>query len=344
MLILKKHVNLKKDFELIKKDSYSIKKSLNSHTEDVCNIKRDSYYNKKSINYRKKGICVIKRELGYIKKINNYHKKKIRASKIVKITITKKELDKSINKICSISRRIINTNKVLNLVRKMVHANRDRIIYTDYTIRYMKVCLQIAKNQLYLVSKEMNDIEKSTPVKIDTFVRLQKNDVLLSKDMEIILKKFLYNHFLDRKFGGKRLGENKIKLVSPNKKIKSKIKIDNNGISVNFRKIDDLIRCYSEICMNTHSIMIENIYCEIEYHTKKIINKMSYTEITNDKIITYSISEVISRNINKNVICTKEEMYYDGLRDILNNEIIYCIGELSKKIAQNKIKSAHTNY
>ena len=53
--------------------------------------------------------------------------------------------------------------------------------------------------------------------------------------------------------------------------------------------------------MNTHSIMTENIYCEIQYHLKKIINKMSYTEITNDKIITYSISEVIARNINKNV-------------------------------------------
>ena len=83
--------------------------------------------------------------------------------------------------------------------------------------------------------------------------------------------------------------------------------------------------------MNTHSIMTENIYCEIQYHPKKIINKMSYTEITNDKIKTYSISEVIPRNINKNVIYTKEKMYYDDLRDILNNEIIYCISELCKK-------------
>ena len=29
---------------------------------------------------------------------------------------------------------------------------------------------------------------------------------------------------------------------------------------------------------------------------------------------------------------TKEEMYYDNLRDILNNEIIYCIGDLCKRI------------
>ena len=101
---------------------------------------------------------------------------------------------------------------------------------------YTKVCLQIVKNQLNLVIKEINDNEKSTPVRIDTFVRVQKNYMLSTKDLEIILKKFLYDQFLDRKFSGKRLGENKIKLVSPNKKIKSKIKIDNNGVSVNFRK------------------------------------------------------------------------------------------------------------
>ena len=278
------HDNIEKDMQLIKKDSYLIKKSLNSHIEDVCNIKRDSYYNKKSVNYLKKNICNIKREISHIEKTINYRKKKICAIKLVKSTdITKKELDKSITKICSISGKLSNTNKELNLVRKRVHANRDNVIYAAYTMCYTKVCLQIVKNQLNLSIKEINDIEKSTPVKTDTFVRVQKNYMLLTKDMEIILKKLLYDQFLDRKFSGKRLGENKIKLVSPNKKIKSKIKIDNNGVSVNFRKIDDLIKCCSQINMNTHSIMIENIYCEIEHHAKEIINKMSYTGITNDK-------------------------------------------------------------
>ena len=223
--------------QLIKKDSYLIKKSLNSHIEDVCNIKRDSYYNKKSINYRKKDICNIKIEISHIEKTINYRKKKICAIKLVKSTdITKKELDKSITKICSISSKLINTNKELNVVRKRVHDNRDNVICTAYTMCYTKVCLQIVKNQLNLVIKEINDNEKSTPVRIDTFVRVQKNYMLSTKDMEIILKKFLYDQFLDRKFSGKRLGENKIKLVSHNKKIKSKIKIDNNGVSVNFRK------------------------------------------------------------------------------------------------------------
>ena len=55
--------------QLIKKDSYLIKNSLNSHIEDVCNIKRDSYYNKKIINYRKKDICNIKIEISHIERL-----------------------------------------------------------------------------------------------------------------------------------------------------------------------------------------------------------------------------------------------------------------------------------
>ena len=62
----------------------------------------------------------------------------------------------------------------------------------------------------------------------------------------------------------------------------------------------------------------------------KIHLKMSYTEITNVKIITYLISEVILRKGN-NTIFTKEGMYYNDLRDISNNEIINCIGASCKK-------------
>ena len=43
-------------------------------------------------------------------------------------------------------------------------------------------------------------------------------------------------------------------------------------------------------------------------------------------------------------------MYYDDLKDILNNEIIYCIATLCKKKKKNRIekkdriKSAYANY
>ena len=87
---------------------------------------------------------------------------------------------------------------------------------------------------------------------------------------------------------------------------------------------------YVEITMNVDIIIIEIVNSVIAPCIHKITNGMSYTEIAKDKILTYSISEVTCRS-NKNVIYTKEEMYYNDLRDIVNNEIIYCIGELCKK-------------
>ena len=62
---------------------------------------------------------------------------------------------------------------------------------------------------------------------------------------------------------------------------------------------------FTEISINIISIITENVYSEIKPLLHKITNKMSYTEITNDKIITYSISEVICKKY-KNVIFTKE--------------------------------------
>ena len=66
-------------------------------------------------------------------------------------------------------------------------------------------------------------------------------------------------------------------------------------------------------------------------HTEKTVDKRAYTEISNDKIITYSQSKIICRVI-ANKIYIKEELYYDNLRDILNNEIIMCIREIWKYI------------
>ena len=40
---------------------------------------------------------------------------------------------------------------------------------------------------------------------------------------------------------------------------------------------------------------------------KKTIDRKSYTEIFNDKLLTYSISNVTYRR-NSNTICTKEEI------------------------------------
>ena len=171
-------------------------------------------------------------------------------------------------------------------------------------------------------------------MKVDNTIRLQRNYVLFNRDMEMILQNFQYRHFLYPELIGNKINANKIKLISSNKKIKSTINVDKNELSVIFRKKGNLSRYYTEVSINIISIIIENVYSEIKPLLHRITNKVSYTEITNDKIITYSISEVICKKY-KNVIFTKEEMYYNDLRDILNNEIIYCIGDLCKK---NKIE------
>ena len=68
-------------------------------------------------------------------------------------------------------------------------------------------------------------------------------------------------------------------------------------------------------------------------HMKKTIDNKTYTEIFNDKIVTYSISHVTCRK-NSNTIYTKEVMNYNDLRAI-NHEILYCVKilyiEINKK-------------
>ena len=50
----------------------------------------------------------------------------------------------------------------------------------------------------------------------------------LDLDMEMLLKKFQYEQFLSHNLLVNRLNANKIKLISPNKKIKSTINTDKN--------------------------------------------------------------------------------------------------------------------
>ena len=66
-----------------------------------------------------------------------------------------------------------------------------------------------------------------------------------------------------------------------------------NGVSVIFKRKSKLSIYYTKICINATSIIIENVHSEIVSYSKNncTINKMSYSEITNDK--TYLISEVI---------------------------------------------------
>ena len=58
------------------------------------------------------------------------------------------------------------------------------------------------------------------PVKVDNTVRLQRSFVLFNRNMEMILKNFQYRYFLYPELIVNMINADKIKLISPNKKIK----------------------------------------------------------------------------------------------------------------------------
>ena len=159
----------------------------------------------------------------------------------------------------------------------------------------------------------------------------RKNYMLLARDMEMILRIFVYEQFLSRKFRGKVIGEGEILIVSKNNKVKSETEIANDQIGVTFERNTKSTTYYTEILINTNSIIIENEFSRYIHTLKKTVNNSTYTEIFNDNIITYSISKVV-RRIVINIIYTKKEMYYDNLKDMLNNEIIKCIREICKRV------------
>ena len=86
----------------------------------------------------------------------------------------------------------------------------------------IKVCISINKK----VQGNKKELHKPL-VKIDgisinheIITTLRKNYVLLARDMEMILRKFVHEQFLSRKFRGKVIGEGEILLVSKNNRVK----------------------------------------------------------------------------------------------------------------------------
>ena len=125
-----------------------------------------------------------------INKNINYCKKNIDGIKIMKNKgNTKKQIDNLVNRVFDVSDSLIYTNSLLNLYRKKAHANKVKNVYIYYIVLIMKICLYQSKNQFELLTNEIHSIENNTPVlvKVDNFIRLQKNYVLLNRDMLMIL-------------------------------------------------------------------------------------------------------------------------------------------------------------
>ena len=87
---------------------------------------------------------------------------------------------------------------------------------------------------------------------------LRKNPILLARDMEVILRKFVYEQCLSQTFRSKVSGNGEITLVSRRHRIISLINIVNCKINVTFEKNTNLKRCYTNTHVNNASIIIEN--------------------------------------------------------------------------------------
>ena len=179
--------------------------------------------------------------------------------------------------------------KYIKYIKKVLHKAKK-----DYNST-INIC-KITSNKVLCKKRELHKpTVKNNKITInhELITMLRKNPLLLARDMELILRKFVYEKFLSRKFRGKVSGDGKITLVSRRHRSISLINIVNSKINVAFEKNTNLRRYYTSIHVNNTSIIIENEFSAYNPKTKKTIHKRAYTEISNDKIITYSQSKVV---------------------------------------------------
>ena len=181
---------------------------------------------------------------------------------------------------------------IIKDIKKVVHNAKK-----DYNL-VIRACRVINKNKVQDNSKNKvqgNKKEIHKPIvnnKIDInqekITMLRKNYVLLAKDMELVLRKSIYERFLSRKFRGKATSNGEIMLVSRRHKTNSTINIVNDEVSVIFERNKKLKYYYTEIFVNTNSIIIKNEFIRYCRYSMESVEKSAYTEIFNDKIVTYA--------------------------------------------------------
>ena len=185
-----------------------------------------------------------------------------------------------------------NVSVIIKDIKKVVHNAKK-----DYNL-VIRACRVINKNKVQDNNKNKvqgNKKEIHKPIvnnKIDInqekITMLRKNYVLLAKDMELVLRKSIYERFLSRKFRGKATSNGEIMLVSRRHKINSTINIVNDEISVIFERNKKLKYYYTELFVNTNIIIIKNEFIRYCRYSMESVVKSAYTEIFNDKIMTYA--------------------------------------------------------
>ena len=101
------------------------------------------------------------------------------------------------------------------------------------------------------------DVNIDNTSNTDNTIAIQKNSVLQAKDMEMILKTFICEQFLSKKFNSRRLDKHIVKLVSYDQIIKSKIQVCNDEILVCFEKHKKSINQCVKININSRRVRLE---------------------------------------------------------------------------------------
>ena len=236
---------------------------------------------------------------------NNAYTPKITYVKIEKPNVINniREEIKVLNKdSANIKNKLVITKKCLNIFNKRERVNRDNINNTNVIIQNIKKGLRKAKkdynstinvckividnNKVICKKRELHKpLVKNNKITInhEIITMLRRNNVLLVKDMELVLRKFVYEQFLSRKFRGKVTSNGEITLVSQRHRITSIINIVNSKINVTFEKNTKLKGYYTNIHVNTTGIIIENEFSVYNPHTEKTVDKRAYTEICNQR-------------------------------------------------------------
>ena len=176
-----------------------------------------------------------------------------------------------------------NVSVIIKDIKKVVHNAKK-----DYNL-VIRACRVINKNKVQDNNKnKVQGNKKEIHKPIVNNKMLRKNYVLLAKDMELVLRKSIYERFLSRKFRGKATSNGETMLVSRIHKINSTINIVNDKISVIFERNKTLKYYYTEIFVNTNSIIIKNEFIRYCRYSMESVEKSAYTEIFNDKIVTYA--------------------------------------------------------
>ena len=211
--------DIQKELELIKNESYYIKKNIKSNKKEIGKIKNNALIEK---------VFFVKNE-----KLNIKGNIRNEINELASNTHDIRKMLQVVNKCLVIFKGREHANRELsNKTCVIIHSNKKRVhnasedynfivdrcntiikkIHSNKKIHSHKK-IQGNKKELHKPLVKINNVNK-IDINHEKITMLRKNYVLLGRDMELVLRKFIYERFLSRQFRGKATCDGKVMLVS----------------------------------------------------------------------------------------------------------------------------------